>query len=699
MRQFPESTPSPFQYSESQVRSHQPSRLNHAPYLGTPTPNAMEDRTGLEARIKAQDEKIATQDQKIQQQDTQVRLLTTLLETLRGTMDDLKTTMREMQSRNAAVRNDDAHFSGLANSPNSTFQAMRNISSNEIDIDRLRTENAAIKARLEELETARDHSLEDTDSCTVLGKRKRRSTLTDSQAPSSLEPSNRYADPSCQQESSFPQIPTPQSSNSVDNHSITGSSVSRSSSPVGRRTEVSLQRSSRASEELGSMEHQSFAPTTQEERAHPEEHSGPFEESAPEAASNPPSKRDLRSSHSVDGPEVLAASPTARTSHEVNDELPGFQDAGPGLPVNPENSEACLQGNDVEMGDLEAPAPQHPEADNVEFSDEDNEDKVESQYPNDTSAAVQQYDNQTVIVNNPSASQDALMSQTDLLEDTLQPRTRRSLANRRSADPTAKDVTADDSDSNKRPKSRRSTRKSTGNFVEGRSVAPEPAAVRKLMPRRLPPEPFAVTTPTSYDQEVTRKKARLPKHKVQYTTKILLKELKELGLEEWIDKDRNNPEYRTVVSQARERQRELNKAAKLMSYGVAEHGEPVPIPSDKVQQGTLSLDEAFKAATTALLVNGSGELKSGITIEQPPPVCASRPRAEPYGVARNYNQVVGISPIANHPAPAYGISHTPAVQQNYSPPAPEVIDPTTARKQREEEIRRRDQLAKAAMEM
>ncbi|KAK6367883.1 hypothetical protein LTS17_010035 [Exophiala oligosperma] len=669
MRQYPESTSSPFQYPESQGRSYQPSSLNHSSFIGTPSPNAMEDRTGLEARIRAQDEKIAAQDQKIQQQDTQVRLLTTLLETLRGTMDDLKTTMREMQSRNAVVRNDDTRSNEITNSPRSPYQGTRSISSNEIDVDRLRTENSAIKARLEDLETTRDRSLKDIDASTVLGKRKRRSTLTNPRAPTPLDPTNRYTDSSCQNELSSTQMPTPQSSNSIDTRSFNESNISRSSSPLEAQTGMALQRAPQASEELGSVEHHAYAPTALGERSQTEKHSDRSEKVVIEAGSDIPAKRKPNSSHAAKGPKG-ATSPTVKTSHKSNGDLSGLRDASQTLQINPEDCDPSLQDSDVEVVDLEASAPQQSGADNVEFSDDDNGEEVEFQSPNGTSA-LQQNEKQVVsfIVNNPSSNQDAQVSHTDPPEDgsevqsghDLRPRTRRSLVYRRSAEPVPVEL-----ETNKRPRRRRSTQKPIDSPVEGRSVAPEPAALPKLVPRRLPHEPFAITTPTSYDQEMTRKKAKLPKPRIQYTTKILLKELKDLGLEEWVDKDRNNPEYRAAVAQARNRQRELNKTAQMMRYGIGENGEPVPMTPGQVQQGPLSLDEAFKLATDAMLVNGSGELKSGIEIGQPLQA---------------------------------GAPLIPAIQQNTNSPAPAVAVPTTARKQREEEIRRRDRLAKAAMEM
>merc|ERR1711939_406172 len=120
-----------------------------------------------------------------------------------------------------------------------------------------------------------------------------------------------------------------------------------------------------------------------------------------------------------------------------------------------------------------------------------------------------------------------------------------------------------------------------------------------------------------------------PKPKVQYTAKILNKELKELGLEEWIDKDKCTPEYRTAVSEARKRQRERNKLVKLMSCGVGvppttEDGESLPSPSDLIQRSTLSLDEAFQAATEALLETSTGQLRREITV--PPATRNNTPR-------------------------------------------------------------------------
>ncbi len=147
-----------------------------------------------------------------------------------------------------------------------------------------------------------------------------------------------------------------------------------------------------------------------------------------------------------------------------------------------------------------------------------------------------------------------------------------------------------------------SRRKTTGSdFVKDvRSAAPEPRSLRRIQPLRMNHDKsgqFEHATPETVEAELLElEKPKGPKQykpAVQTTTKLYHLELKELGLEEWIGKDKNLPEYKQVVAEARERKREQKKHAAFASHGITVPGanmDELSLPS------TPSLPEASQQA-------------------------------------------------------------------------------------------------------
>jgi hypothetical protein len=204
--------------------------------------------------------------------------------------------------------------------------------------------------------------------------------------------------------------------------------------------------------------------------------------------------------------------------------------------------------------------------------------------------------------------------------------------------------------------------------ADSRSLAPEPSAAPRLLRRRWTKETFDVTTPESLEQTMQRKQAGQRKPRVQSGAKILHKELRELGLEEWIDRDKkNNPEYRKVVTEARKRHREKVRLETLARCGVTAEGvePPAPSPGELRQPNVDPLDHLFHAATKVVLESSGGYLGGSDSVEPS---------------ASGALQQTALSEIPNQP------SQDRAGRVN-------------RRKQKLDEIQRRDQLAKEAMDM
>jgi hypothetical protein len=220
------------------------------------------------------------------------------------------------------------------------------------------------------------------------------------------------------------------------------------------------------------------------------------------------------------------------------------------------------------------------------------------------------------------------------------------------------------------PRTRGRGRRATDSAVEHetRSMAPEPVMRRSTTARRpklIDLEDAYVATPDMMALKIQNKgKPRIPKPKVQTTEKQLNKELKSLGLSEWIGKDKNAPEYKQAVDAARLQAREAKRIQKL-----SERGLSVVRDDDSGQRRLAAQEEA--------IVNGVG-----------------RPVLE----TSNTDLRRSTSPLAKPGIQEHHSVVAPKEVDHSSTPAPETRGMQTRRKQRAEQIKQRDQMAQEAME-
>ncbi|RVX73506.1 hypothetical protein B0A52_02394 [Exophiala mesophila] len=250
-----------------------------------------------------------------------------------------------------------------------------------------------------------------------------------------------------------------------------------------------------------------------------------------------------------------------------------------------------------------------------------------------------------------------------------------------------------------------------------RSLAPEPTKRRRTLPRTLPSPQVAtgldharILTPATVEQE--RREAEIrkdvpkasPTPVLQSTEKLLNIELKELGLEAWIGKNKqHNAEYRKVITAARAKKREENKRAKLAKLGFA----PAP-PSD----GRPQSDPASSGAETPLdLPQEESQPSAEMEHPQPAPIVSTAPDAQPTHTVDEVNQTNEANDLvseaeAQQLLAAFVSGSTVRTLNGESigpadpPKEPEQTRATRTRgKAREAELRRRSQLAQQAMEM
>lgn len=262
--------------------------------------------------------------------------------------------------------------------------------------------------------------------------------------------------------------------------------------------------------------------------------------------------------------------------------------------------------------------------------------------------------------------------------------------------PAETDVSHDSAPS-KRPRTRYMEDSSmvTDSTIDGRYGAPEPAPVPRVLTRKLVPDPFEVLTPVGVEEAMARKKAHQKKPQVQYMTKLLNAELVELGLEEWIARDKQgNNEYRQAVAEARERQRERNKAAKLASFGIGVPATPTDHEPASEPASLTPLDQSRQEATEGLLDSGDGlQAGKGTTGAAACEVLVEAKAARRVGRPRRKSTKAAVK------VPPKEADEWRAGSEMVETPSPAVGSRVTRQKQRDEEIRRRDQLAKEAMEM
>lgn len=612
----PSHTPS---MTEPYLRAYEPSPLR------TPTYDGPEDTVKLQ--LAMQDTRLRSQEVKLQHQDTQIQILISLLDSVRRTLEEIKTSMRELQSRNSVTHFRKPDENDLLGNLESVVRAMRNSRSCNGEVEELREENAAMRAKLDTIASAMGVpagelakstlSTSNKSSPNVLGKRKRNSGIEASGAA----PTRAH---DLENGSSSTPIPTPHSSCASDGHCRQSSNSSEKPTPEEQqpnssRDEIDRPSRNAPSQRIVSESAVHFAPvatstawtkmnTRGSEVSSSEEVSGTLQR-----LPNPPSQDRPSSRASVENDDCQVSTLQAANNQpqpENNKDNTAHEESGQVFP------------NDAEPSmDLDPSGPsytQFPVGDSVEFGDDDQPSPFSAQEPN-----AEQSDSQNPAPLEIFAPGDASCH----------------------------------SAPSKRTRSKTkagSRRRVTDSTTDIRSVAPEPAVFPRILPRRLAKDvdEFEVSTPAILEEQMQKPKQprekRGPKGYLQTTKKILNQELKQLGLEEWIGKDKNTPEYKKAVDDARNRQRERTKMAKLASVGLNVGGSTDDEPlSSPVPPGDDPLDQAFREATAALIDVS--------------------------------NQQVIRRPTSEKPAsPAKGVK--------------------TRRKQREEEIRRRDQLAKEAME-
>jgi hypothetical protein len=132
---------------------------------------------------------------------------------------------------------------------------------------------------------------------------------------------------------------------------------------------------------------------------------------------------------------------------------------------------------------------------------------------------------------------------------------------------------------------------------------------------------------TPADLERKAREGKQPKPVIQSTEKILFHELMELGLDEWMEKDRSTSEYRKAVDQARARRREWNKLQTLAERGikVPQAMEKVQSPSSTFPLPAASIEipnavDSAQACAPSLAQESGGEPKAQDKSETPDPV-------------------------------------------------------------------------------
>ncbi|EXJ88656.1 hypothetical protein A1O1_05587 [Capronia coronata CBS 617.96] len=183
-------TPTQFQpRSETKLRSsYQPSPLRNES-------NSSRTKDGpllLEMRLSAQEERLAAQNVRLQQQETQIQLLTSLVDTFRDSLQEMKSTLRELQSQRSMLQTESSKID-VTGDPEGTENAMTEAQPIDAEVERLRAENAAMKAKLDSIASAvgavprkppqsTPAGPMDEPSQNVLGKRKRDGSIARSSA-------------------------------------------------------------------------------------------------------------------------------------------------------------------------------------------------------------------------------------------------------------------------------------------------------------------------------------------------------------------------------------------------------------------------------------------------------------------------------------------------------------------------------------
>ncbi|KIW65572.1 hypothetical protein PV04_07819 [Phialophora macrospora] len=651
--------------------NHEPSSLASGEAEDPPAHRfAMHD-----AQLNLQEEPLATLDARMRENEKQLRVISSVLDAFRVTLEDINASVKELQYQNATPHVKTSTDIDFIGNLHAMVGALKTAQSNAQELEDLRAENTALKAKWDIVQSAITTAAGSTApsfSSTAsygnsLGKRKRDSNAskTTSSGPSisASQPRPFWLGNS----SSSTQIPTPQSSTHSDPQSHGTSNSSRNATPDDAHDEPDLPRSPQNGKKPTASTAPSLRqPEKKQQVAVPSQLSknlSPAVRFALGDASFDDSFTGPGASDAEDDEPLSNSVPKPDTSQSSSgqDEQPSTL-AGNGMQTAEDEPQPYVDDDTAVRDDgvqlrgisdeppmgvkpIETTANRFAMGESVEFSGDEE------------GAALEQPEDQ--------ASAEARQSSPANVDKDKQVQARETST---PDDTSIQSAPARRTRSKTQAASTTSTRRKTIESAvisvkDRRSVAPEPPSSRRILPRRISSDQtgrFEHATPETVEAELIElEKPKGPRqcktHYMQTGTKLLHNELKELGLEEWINKDKNDPEYKQLVQEARERKREQTKLAALARRGVSVPGADM---DEALGLSTPSLEEALQQA----------QALADATTEQ---IVAS----------------------GKYPAKTTEPARQAAVD----------VDPISKRRKskadRQEKIRKRDELAKAAMEI
>ncbi|KAH0848383.1 hypothetical protein AYO21_04409 [Fonsecaea monophora] len=621
----------------------------------TLTQHAIQD-----ARSTPHDRRMVDHEIKTLEHDAQIQAISSVLETFRNTLDEIKTSIEELKAQTSPPRLDKPTQIDFAGNIRTMIMTLTSAQANAQELEELRAENAALRAKWDIVQSAMITATgQSTPSSSYevphknsLGKRKRDTSVAGSSALIPVVGALQTRSHHLETVSSSTQMPTPQSSNHSDGQSADDSNSSRISTPEQEAARSNSQNildysdqftnQDRVPSRMTSLRRSLKGRLLSESHQHTEIASldvgaAPVEMSS---ADTQASSKNPDTHENQQQPIPGSVGYLLRSSSRRDDSRESIL-AGPARESedNEDRPQECRESDYLE--------------ENNRLRDRNDAPSLDID-PLDTSEILSSIEKGADFGENSGVRSSAFM-------DTLNGTT--NLDVQPSNEVSAVDELSAQSVPARRIRSKTagpSTRSKIDFIMDSRSVAPEPAALRRTIPRRLCANQearFEHATPESIEQELkvleNPKGRRKSKPHVQTTKKILDKELKELGLEEWIGKDKDDPEYKRVVEEARDRKREQMRLAALARRGISLPGAP---EDDERAESTSTLQEAFTQASDAL-TDSTNEGNGGKQI-----------------------QIINVSEAAARRAKGSGTCRK-------------------KREQREEEIRRRDMLAKEAMDM
>lgn len=629
--------------------------------------SAMQD-----ACLKLQDEKLAAYDSRTLQNENQIRSMSSALEAFRQTLDSIKTSIDELRSESSVAHAEKPTDIDFIGNLHSMITAMKTAQANARELEQLRAENASLKAKWDIMQSAMATVTESSRSSSFvtshgnsLGKRKWDGHVT--------HPTRNV--------SSSSQIPTPLSSSDSDT-SHNAFDISQTTTPEQAHDKLEFHNNPVNRIRIStSATHSLGEPTlVQGNKKRRVSHvNGATNQQSPSVrfalgdGSEPPMQANPHLPNQEEQHSTLM-SKEANQGLEVAEGAVGSIEED--VQLHMDDDKMAVDDNDQVMGNDDQPsaglgnsattADRLPAGDSVEFSDDELNRPSTSESQGAEHADPQLPQNRAV--STASVEKDLLLEDQEALPPD-----------------DASTQSAPAKRTRSRTKAASTRRMTTGStFVkDGRSLAPEPPSSRRILPRRISHDQtgiFEHATPETVEQELLAERLaekpkgpRQPKVYVQSTVRILNKELTELGLEEWIDKDKSDPEYKKAVEKARAEKREQTRLAALASFGVAPPG-----PDEAPRVSPPSLDEAFQRATEAL-----AEVTNGQDVARKAPEKAAKAAST---VASDGDDAAHDNAEKAVPAVAQSTGNGQGKRKK-------------TKAQRDEEMRKRDELAKAAMEI